>query len=155
LAVDPEFLVADEPVSMLDLSIRAEMLNLLVSLGEKFGLAILFITHDLSIAYHVADRIAIMYLGKIVEIGSAEEVISHSLHPYTKALIAAIPGTKTKEELWRNISKAEIPSAIDIPAGCRFHDRCPYAVDTCHEEEPEMKESRPEHWVSCHLGGQI
>lgn len=155
LAVDPEFLVADEPVSMLDLSIRAEILNLLVSLGEKFGLAILFITHDLSTAYHVADRIAIMYLGKIVEIGSAEEVINHSLHPYTRALIAAIPGTEAKEELWRKISKAEIPSAIDVPPGCRFHDRCPYAIDRCHKEEPRMTESRPGHWVSCYLSGQI
>lgn len=155
LAVDPEFLVADEPVSMLDLSIRAEILNLLVSLGEKFGLAILFITHDLSTAYHVADRIAIMYLGKIVEIGSAEEVINHSLHPYTRALIAAIPGTEAKEELWRKISKAEIPSAIDVPPGCRFHDRCPYAIDRCHKDEPRITESRPGHWVSCYLSGQI
>jgi oligopeptide/dipeptide ABC transporter ATP-binding protein len=96
-----------------------------------------------------------MYLGKIVEIGSAEEVINHSLHPYTRALIAAIPGTEAKEELWRKISKTEIPSAIDIPAGCRFHDRCPYAIDRCHEEEPGMTESRPGHWVSCHFSGQI
>jgi len=155
VAVDPDFLVADEPVSMLDLSIRAEILNLLLSLGEKFGLAILFITHDLSTAYHVADRVAIMYLGKIMEIGSAEEVISHSLHPYTRALIAAIPGTEAKEEIWKKISKAEIPSATEIPTGCRFHDRCPHAASKCSEGEPELGEFRSGHWVACHFTGQI
>jgi peptide/nickel transport system ATP-binding protein len=149
LALDLEFLVADEPVSMLDLSIRAEVLNLLLSLRERLGLAILFITHDLSTAYHVADRIAIMYLGKIMEIGSSEEVINHPLHPYTKALIAAIPGTTSKEMLWKKISKAEIPSAINIPTGCRFRDRCPYADANCAAEEPELKEWRSAHLAAC------
>jgi len=155
LALNPEFLVADEPVSMLDLSIRAEILNLLLSLRDKLGLAILFITHDLSTAYHIADRIAIMYLGKVMEMGSAEDVIINSLHPYTKALIAAVPGTESKEQLWRKITKAEIPSAIDIPPGCRFHDRCPYATDRCNAEEPDLVEHHPGHFVACHYADQI
>lgn len=149
LALDLEFLVADEPVSMLDLSIRAEVLNLLLSLRDRFGLAILFITHDLSTAYHVADRIAIMYLGKIMEIGSSEDVINHSLHPYTKALIAAIPGTTSKELLWKKISRTEIPSATNIPTGCRFRDRCPYADANCAAEEPELREWRSGHLAAC------
>jgi oligopeptide/dipeptide ABC transporter ATP-binding protein len=155
LALDLEFLVADEPVSMLDLSIRAEILNLLLSLRERLGLAILFITHDLSTAYHVSDRIAIMYLGRIVELGSSEDVINHSLHPYTKALVAAIPGTAPKEMLWKKISRAEIPSAIDIPAGCRFHDRCPYAEAKCKTEEPELRESSPSHFSACHYADTL
>jgi peptide/nickel transport system ATP-binding protein len=155
LALNPEFLVADEPVSMLDLSIRAEILNLLLSLRDKLGLAILFITHDLSTAYHIADRIAIMYLGKVMETGSAEDVITNSLHPYTKALIAAVPGSESKEQLWRKITKAEIPSAINIPSGCRFHDRCPYATDKCSAQQPELVELRPGHLVACHYADQI
>jgi len=155
LALNPEFLVADEPVSMLDLSIRAEILNLLLTLRDKFSLTILFITHDLSVAYHIADRIAIMYLGKIMEIGSAEDVINKSLHPYTKALIAAVPGTESKEKLWKKITKAEIPSAVNVPSGCRFHDRCPYATDKCKAEEPELVGSHADHLAACHYVGQI
>jgi len=155
LALNAEFLVADEPVSMLDLSIRAEILNLLLSLRDKLGLTILFITHDLSTAYHIADRIAIMYLGRIMEMGSAEDVINNSLHPYTKALIAAVPGTESKEKLWRKISKVEIPSAINIPSGCRFHDRCPYAKDKCSTQEPELVELHPGHLAACYYAGQI
>jgi peptide/nickel transport system ATP-binding protein len=155
LALNPEFLVADEPVSMLDLSIRAEILNLLLALRDKLGLTILFITHDLSVAYHIADRIAIMYLGKIMEIGSAEDVINNSLHPYTKALIAAVPGTESKEKLWKKITKAEIPSAINVPSGCRFHDRCPYATDKCRAEEPELVGPSAGHVAACHYVGKI
>lgn len=154
LALNPEFLVADEPVSMLDLSIRAEILNLLLTLRDKFSLTILFITHDLSVAYHIADRIAIMYLGKIMEIGSAEDVINKSLHPYTKALIAAVPGSESKEKLWKKITKAEIPSAVNVPSGCRFHDRCPYATDKCKAQEPELVGSH-DHLAACHYVGQI
>jgi len=155
LALNPEFLVADEPVSMLDLSIRAEILNLLLSLRDKLGLTILFITHDLSTAYHISDRIAIMYLGKVMETGSAEDVINNALHPYTKALIAAIPGTESKDNLWKKITKAEIPSAIKIPSGCRFHDRCPYTTSKCSDVEPELAELNPGHFAACHYAGQI
>ena len=155
LALDPEFLVADEPVSMLDLSIRAEILNLLLSLRDKLGLTILFITHDLSTAYHIADRIAIMYLGRVVEMGSAEDVVINPLHPYTKALIAAVPGTESKDKLWRKITKTEIPSAINIPSGCRFHDRCPYTTDKCRVQEPELAELSLGHLAACHYAGQI
>jgi len=155
LALNPEFLVADEPVSMLDLSIRAEILNLLLSLRDRLSLTILFITHDLSVAYHIADRIAIMYLGKIMEIGSAEDVINKPLHPYTKALIAAVPGTESKEKLWKKITRAEIPSAINVPSGCRFHDRCPYATEKCKAEEPELVGPGADHLAACHYTGQI
>ncbi len=151
LVLEPEFIVADEPVSMLDMSIRASILNLLLDLRERKGLAFLFITHDLSVAKYVADRLAIMYLGKIVEVGKAMDVIDNPQHPYTKALISAIPVPDPRHKIEEIPIKGEVSSSIDVPPGCRFHPRCLYAFEPCDKEEPKMKEVEPGHFVACHL----
>lgn len=151
LVVEPEFIVADEPVSMLDMSIRASILNLMLDLRDKRGLSYLFITHDLATAKYVADRLAIMYLGKIVEIGSAVEVIDNPLHPYTQALISAVPVPDPRHKIGDIPIKGEVPSPIDIPLGCRFHPRCVKAFEPCNKEIPELKEIEPDHFVACHL----
>ncbi len=153
MILKPKFIVADEPVSMLDASIRAGVLNLMLKLRRVHGLTYLFITHDLAVAYYICDRIAVMYLGKIVEIGPAEKVIKNPLHPYTRALMIAVP--KLDPSL-RDIEKdipimGEVPSPIDIPPGCRFHPRCPYAKDICKREEPPFIEVESDHFVACHL----
>lgn len=145
LAVRPKLIIADEPVSALDISVQASILNLLMDLQEEFGLTYLFIAHNLSVVHHIADRVAVMYLGKFVEQGSSEELFENPLHPYTKALLSAIPGTKTK----RVLLKGEVPSAINPPKGCRFHTRCPMRMKICEEAEPLM--SRDDHAVACHL----
>lgn len=152
LITKPEFLIADEPVSMLDVSIRAEVLNLLLELRDKFGISVLFITHDLSVTRHMCDRVAIMYLGQIVEMGPAEEVIFNPLHPYTKALLAAVPVPDPQAERTRVVVQGEVPSPIAPPSGCRFHPRCPsYIGDICRDLEPKLGEYKIEHVVSCHL----
>ncbi len=155
LVLEPEFIVADEPVSMLDMSIRASILNLLLDLREKRGLAFLFITHDLSVAKYIADRLAIMYLGKIVEMGKATDVIDNPQHPYTKALISAVPVPDPRHKIGEIPIKGEVPSPIDIPPGCRFHPRCLYAFEPCDKEEPKMKEVEPGHFVACHLYDEV
>jgi len=151
LVLDPALLVADEPVSMLDVSVRAGILTLLDRLRRDGGMSILMITHDLSTAAHFADRIAVMYLGRIVEEGPARAVVRNPLHPYTKALFsAALPAHPdiTREEI---ILSGEVPSPINPPSGCRFHPRCPFAMRQCSETEPTPKEIAANHMVACHL----
>jgi peptide/nickel transport system ATP-binding protein len=148
--LDPKFVVADEPVSMLDVSIRAEVLNLFLDLVEKFDVSILYVTHDLATARHMCNRIAVMYLGKIVEMGTAEEIVYEPLHSYTKALISAVPVPDPKSRRTRSIVKGEIPSPVNPPSGCRFHTRCPVAEVICREKEPELIQVGKEHFVACH-----
>lgn len=150
IVLQPQFIVADEPVSMLDVSIRAGILNLLRSLKEHMGLTMLYITHDLSTLRYICNRTAIMYLGRIAEIGTTEAVIDHAHHPYTQALIAAVP--RTDPDVRRQVVriKGEIPDPIDLPRGCRFRPRCNRAFDACFEE-PELKPVAPQHHVACHL----
>ena len=155
LILHPEFMVADEPVSMLDVSIRAEILNLLLQLRKELGLTYLFITHDLAVATYIADRIGIMYLGKIVEIGPAHDVAFEPLHPYTRALISAVPsGDPTVKRRVESL-KGEPPSPINVPPGCRFHPRCPYAQEICVREMPEDRDMGEGHFVACHFAGEL
>lgn len=155
LILHPEFMVADEPVSMLDVSIRAEILNLLLNLREELGLTYLFITHDLAVATYIADRIGIMYLGKIMEIGPSHDVAFTPLHPYTRALISAVPsGDPTVKRRVESL-KGEPPSPINVPSGCRFHPRCPYAQEICVREIPEDRDMGEGHFVACHFAGEL
>lgn len=147
----PEFVVADEPVAMVDVSIRAQILDLMVSFKKEFGLTYVFITHDLATANYFCDRIAIMYLGKIAEVGVRDEVFKSPKHPYTVALMSAIPVPDPKHKLQKQIPRGEIPSPINPPSGCRFHPRCPYAFGRCSKEEPGMTKMSNTHYVACHL----
>jgi len=148
----PEFLVADEPVSMLDVSIRAGILNLMHDLVEKFDASFLYITHDLALARHICDRIIIMYLGKIVEMSSTEKIVHEPLHPYTKALISAVPIPDPTSKRSEVVIPGEIPSPINPPSGCRFHTRCPFFIgEICREQEPKLIEIKNGHHVACHL----
>jgi len=149
--LNPELIIADEPVSMLDVSIRAEILDLMLDLVEKFNVSFLYITHDLALARHVCDRIAIMYLGKIVEMGPIEKIVYEPLHPYTKALINAVPTPDPTAERISVVIKGEIPSPVNPPSGCRFHTRCPVVMDICSKEEPQLIKVGKEHFVACHL----
>jgi len=151
LVLSPEFVVADEPVSMLDVSIRAEILSLMIGLRDKYNVAFLYITHDLALARHVCDRIAIMYLGKILEMGSTDVVLRKPLHPYTKALIAAVPIPDPTSRRVEVVLKGEIPSPINPPSGCRFHTRCPVMMGSiCRQEQPPLFEVEKGHYVACH-----
>jgi len=151
IIMNPKFIVADEPVSMIDVSLRTTIINLMLDLRKELGLTYVFITHDLAVAKYISDRIAIMYLGKIVEIGKKRRIFEDPLHPYTKALISAIPVPDPESK--RNVIdlEGEIPSAINIPSGCRFHTRCPFVFDKCPIEEPSLKEKGKNHRVACHL----
>jgi peptide/nickel transport system ATP-binding protein len=152
LTLEPEFIVADEPVSMLDVSIRAEVLNLMVDLREKLHVSFLYITHDLALARHTCDRVAIMYLGKIMEKGPVERVIFEPLHPYTQALIEAVPVPDPESTRIEVRIKGEIPSPVNPPAGCRFHTRCQFYIgDICRTMEPPLVEIEKDHYVACHL----
>lgn len=152
LVLRPEFIVADEPVSMLDVSIRAEILNLMVDLVDKYGVSFLYITHDLALARHLCNRLAVMYLGKIVEKGSVDEIIQNPLHPYTKALMEAVPIPDPTSRRVEVVIKGEIPSPVNPPTGCRFHTRCPVIVgDVCRKKEPELVNKGKDHYVACHL----
>ncbi len=151
MILKPEFVVADEPIAMVDVSIRAQILDLMLSLKKDFGLTYLFITHDLATANYFCDRIAIMYLGKIVEIGLRDEVFKSPKHPYTVALMSAVPVPDPKHKFERIIPSGEIPSPINPPSGCRFHPRCRYAFDRCSKEEPGMTRISDTHFVACHL----
>jgi peptide/nickel transport system ATP-binding protein len=152
--VNPEFIVADEPVSMLDVSIRAEILRLMISLVQKYRASFLYITHDLALARHMCDRLAVMYLGKIMEWCDAEKVIFEPLHPYTKALIEAVPVPDPTATRASSVIKGEIPSPVNPPPGCRFHTRCPsYIGDICRTKEPELIDVGKKHFVACHLYG--
>lgn len=152
--VNPEFIVADEPVSMLDVSIRAEILRLMMTLVEKYGASFLYITHDLALSRHMCDRLAIMYLGKIMEMGDTEKVVFEPLHPYTKALIEAVPVPDPTAKRVESVIKGEIPSPVNPPSGCRFHTRCPaYIGDICRTKEPQLIDVGKNHYVACHLYG--
>ncbi|WP_417898104.1 ABC transporter ATP-binding protein [Bacillus haimaensis] len=156
LILNPQFIVADEPVSMLDVSVRADILRLMVDLRDKKGISYLFITHDISLAWLISDRIAIMYLGKIVEIGEVDKVISSSLHPYTKALINVMPKPKVSgEKRKRMILKGETPNPSNVPSGCRFHTRCPFAEEKCKVEEPTLVEYSENHFAACHFAEKL
>ncbi len=151
LAMNPEFIVCDEPVSALDVSIQAQVINLLEDLREKFGLTYLFIAHDLSVVRHLCQRVAVMYLGRIVELAEADELFDNPQHPYTKALLAAVPIPDPLVEQGRVFRpvQGEVPSPINPPPGCVFHPRCPIAVDSCRVGRPETRELRPGHFVAC------
>ena len=151
LALDPKLIVADEPVSALDVSVQAQIVNLLKDLQQKLKLTFLFIAHDLSVVQHFCDRIAVMYLGKIVELASSQELFKNPLHPYTKVLLASIPVPDPKVRKKRENLKGEIPSSSRPPSGCHFHPRCPIAIDRCKIEEPQLLEIIPGHFAACHL----
>ncbi|MEM2541686.1 MAG: ABC transporter ATP-binding protein [Candidatus Methanomethylicia archaeon] len=150
LVLQPEFIVADEPVSMLDVSIRAEILEIMLKLKEHYGISYLFITHDLALARHICDKIAIMYLGRIMEIGDVEDVMRNPMHPYTKALLDAAPDI-TESKLKISIKGFVPQSPINIPPGCRFHPRCLETMDLCRKEEPQLLKVNGKHYVACHL----
>jgi peptide/nickel transport system ATP-binding protein len=151
LVTSPEFVVADEPIAMADVSVRSMILELMIKLKEEFDLTYLFITHDLATSKYICDRVAIMYLGRIVEIGPLEEVFRHPIHPYTTSLLAAVPVPDPKYRRTHPIPKGEIPSPINPPPGCRFHPRCLSAKSMCSTHPPELVEVRPGHSVACHL----
>lgn len=151
LALRPKFIICDEPVSALDVSIQSQVLNILKDLQREFGLTYLFIAHNLSVVEHISDRVAVMYLGKMVELAGREDLYREVLHPYTKALFSAIPVPDPTIKRDRIILKGDVPSPLNPPKGCRFHPRCPVAIDKCSVEEPLFKESKPDHWAACWL----
>ncbi|MEM7033534.1 MAG: oligopeptide/dipeptide ABC transporter ATP-binding protein [Chloroflexota bacterium] len=155
LALSPRLIVADEPVSALDVSIQAQVLNLLQSLKDELGLTLLFIAHDLSVVEHMCDRIAVMYVGKIVEMADAEALLKSPQHPYTEALVSAVPPADPDIEPNRIILDGDVPSPANPPSGCVFHPRCLYAKDICKQEIPELVETSPGHYVSCHLVDEL
>lgn len=149
LALRPKFIICDEPVSALDVSIQSQVLNTLRDLQDEFSLTYLFIAHNLSVVEHFSDRVVVMYLGKIMELADRDELYREPLHPYTKALMSAIPIPDPKMKRERTIIEGDVPSPIHIPKGCRFHPRCPLVIGICLEEEPAFKQVSPDHWVAC------
>ena len=152
LASNPAFIVCDEPISALDVSIQAQVVNLLEELQDQFGLTYLFIAHDLSMVRHICDRVAVLYLGVMVELAERDELYENALHPYTKALLSAVPIPDPRKDRARKrtILTGDVPSPINPPSGCRFHTRCPIAMDVCKEQVPVWQEAAPNHWVACH-----
>ena len=157
LAVNPDFIVCDEPVSALDVSIQAQVINMFAELQEKFGLTYLFIAHDLLVVRHISDRIAVMYLGKMVELADANEIYDRPLHPYSKSLLSAVPvpDPKIARANQRIVLSGDIPSPLNAPSGCPFRTRCPYACDKCAESMPDFQEVSAGHFVACHRVGEI
>src|SRR5215510_4918047 len=154
LALRPSFIICDEPVSALDVSIQSQVLNILKDLQSEFGLTYLFIAHNLSVVEHISDRVAVMYLGKMVELADREELFRKPLHPYTQALLSAIPIPDPTLKRERIILKGDVPSPLNPPKGCRFHPRCPWAIEICSQEEPAFKELLPNHWAACWVAEQ-
>lgn len=151
IVLNPKLVIADEPVSALDVSIRAQIINLLVQLQEKFHLTYLFISHDLSVVRHISDRVAVMYLGKIVEVADKNSLFKSPAHPYTKALLEAVPSVDPRKKTKRTILQGDLPSPANPPQGCRFHTRCPYVLPACRIEEPLFQQRNDGRWVACHL----
>ncbi len=151
LALKPRLIVADEPVSALDVSVQAQVMNLLVDLQDELGIAYLLIAHDLAVVERIADRVAVMYLGRIAEVGTREEIFRNPLHPYTKALLQAIPIPDPARARERAVLRGDPPSPAQPPPGCRFHPRCPSVLEACPREDPPLLEAAPGHWVACHL----
>ena len=151
LSLEPKLLICDEPVSALDVSIQAQILNLLMDLKDEFNFSYLFIAHDLSVVRHISDRLGVMYLGSIVEMGDKHTLFTNPVHPYTKVLFAAVPTVGEKPLVQGIDAKGEIPSPVNLPKGCYFSDRCPYATDRCRQEKPVLREVEPGHMAACHL----
>ncbi|HNS03660.1 MAG TPA: ABC transporter ATP-binding protein [Anaerolineae bacterium] len=151
LALRPRFIVCDEPVSALDVSVQSAVLNLLRSLQSQFGLTYLFIAHNLSVVEHISDRVGVMYLGKMVEVASRETLFRNPMHPYTQALLSAIPMPDPDYQKERIVLTGDVPSPLNPPSGCRFHPRCPRVMDVCKEIDPPFEQKHPDHWVACHL----
>jgi oligopeptide/dipeptide ABC transporter ATP-binding protein len=155
LIMEPKLIVCDEPVSALDVSIQSQVLNLLKNLQREFGLTYLFIAHNLAVVEHISDRVGVMYLGKLVELASRDDLFREPLHPYTKALISAIPNPNPTQRRERIVLQGDVPSPINPPTGCRFHPRCWIARSICKDEEPAFEEKKKSHWTACHFAGQF
>ena len=155
LALNPQFIVCDEPVSALDVSIQAQILNLLEDLQEQFGLTYLFVAHDLSVVEHISDRVAVMYVGKLVEMAETEELYMNPMMPYTEALLSAVPKPDPRMRSKRIVLEGDVADPSNPPPGCYFHPRCRYAVDRCRQETPELRELRPDHFAACHRAEEL